>query len=65
MLGLSKSSLVLRFLPRSNLAGVLPVVLCGVVQYARRILASLELIDPFVVFLDLSSLFVQPFQLTH
>ena len=51
VLGLSKSSLVRRFRPRNNLAGVLPVVLCGIVQYARRILASLELIEPLVVFL--------------
>ena len=51
MLDLSKSSLVRRFRPSSSLAGVLPVILCGVVRYASKIHASLDLIEPLVVFL--------------
>ena len=50
VLGLSKSSLVRRFLPRNSLAGVKPIELCGVFQYASKILKSLDLIEPSLVF---------------
>ncbi len=64
-LGFNMSNRVLRRLPCSNSAGVMPVVLWGVVLYAIKTLANRSSIVPWFLSSDLSLRFVRPFQPAH